>query len=232
VTPTRALAFVLLTAFPAANPALADYDSALVLGTGYATGPAQWTPWINLPSLEDSLWIFGSVAQANAPFDDLLPAGPYELTYVFEQYACVWSVHGEDLICSITDIAIFDLGSMRVYLDSSPDADLANPATFRDGTLVLSATAHPLQLFTEEHCVNGRRYVQRAVMQFTGGAWFSRVSREGVGFTAGNIGEFRGDIPANLIALGYIGQSTSRVDILVPTAVTPTTWGRIKAFYR
>ncbi len=218
--------------FVTARPAAADYPSALVLDTGYATGPPQWIPWINLPNLEDSLWIFGSVSEANAPFDDLLPPPPYELTYVFEQYACVWSVHGEDLICSTTDIAIFDLGSVRVYLDTTPDADLADPASFRDGTLVLVATAHPLQLFTEEHCINGIRYVQRAVMAFTGGAWFSRVSREGVGFTAGNLGEFRGDVPASIAALGYIGQSTSRVDILVPTAGVPTTWGRIKALYR
>ncbi len=221
---------VLLTA--STRPAAADYPSALVLGTGYATGPATWTPWTNLPNLEDSLWIFGSVAEVHAPFDDLVPAGPYELTYVFEQYACVWSVHGEDLICSVTDIAIFDLGSIRVYLDTSPDADFADPATFRDGERVLVATAHPLQLFTELHCVNGRRYVQRAVMQFVGGTWFARVSRNGVGFTGGNFGEFWGDIPAGLRALGYIGQSESHVDILVPTAVTSTTWGRIKALYR
>ena len=28
-----------------AVPAAADYESALVLGTGYAIGPPTWTPW-------------------------------------------------------------------------------------------------------------------------------------------------------------------------------------------
>lgn len=214
-----------------ARPAAADYPSALVLGTGYAAGPAQWLPWENLPNLEDSLWIFGTVADVNAPFDDLLPVGPYELTYVFDSYSCVWSTFGQDG-CSVTAYAFFDFGSLRVYLDLSPDADFANAATFRDGTLMLEATAHPLQLFTEDHCVTGRRFVQRAVMRFVGGAWFSHVSQNGDGFVAGNIGEFQGDIPAALTALGYVGQSASVVDIIVPNSVEATTWGRIKAMYR
>ncbi len=225
---------ILCCAFLAGStrPAVADYSSALVFGTGYATGPAQWTPWTNLPNLEDSLWMFGTVTDVNAPFEDLLPAEPYEITYVFEHYACIWAVHGEDLVCSVTEIAIFDLGVIRVYLDTTPDADFANPATFRDGELALSATAHPLQLFTELHCVNGRRYEQRAIMTFVGGAWFPRVSLNGVGFVAGNDGEFRGDIPAPMTALGYVGQSASVINIVEPTAVEPTTWGRVKALYR
>ena len=222
-------AFVWLAATP--RPAAADYPSALVLGTGYATGPPQWTPWQNLPNLEDSLWIFGSVADVNAPFDALLPPGAYELTYVFDSYACVWSSLGTDG-CSNTAFAFFDLGSLRVYLDTTPDADFTRPATFRDGTLVLLATAHPLQLFMEDHCVTGERFVQRTVMYFVGGAWFAHVSQNGTGFVAGNLGEFRGDIPAGLAALGYVGQSTSVVNILVPNSVEATTWGRVKALYR
>ncbi len=214
------------------RPACADYASALVFDTGYATGPAQWTPWENLPNLDDSLWIFGTVAQVNEPFVDLVPPGPHELTYVFGTYACVWATHGGDLDCTVSELAFFDLGSIRVYLDDSPDADLANPATFRDGQLVLVATAFPLQLFMENSCVTGIRYVQRAILQFVGGAWFPRVSRNGVGFAGGNLGEFRGDVPAGVAALGYVGQSRSVVDIVVPTAVETTTWGRIKALYR
>jgi hypothetical protein len=216
----------------AVRPALADYPSALVFDTGYATGPAQWTPWTNLPNLEDSLWIFGTVSDVNAPFEDLVPPGPHELTYVFESYACFWAAHGGDQTCSFTEFAFFDLGRIRVYLDLSPDADFADPATFRDGQLVLTANAFPLQLYTENHCVTGIRYVQQAFMTFLGGAWFSRVSQNGVGFVAGNIGEFRGDIPPALAALGYIGQSNSFIDIIVPNATVPTTWGRIKALYR
>lgn len=214
-----------------ARPAAADYPSALVLSTGYAAGPAQWTPWQNLPNLEDSLWIFGSVADVNAPFEGLLPVGPYELTYVFDAYTCVWSSFGKDG-CSVTAFAFFDFGSLRVYLDPSPDADFANAATFRDGTLVLEATAHPLQLFTEDNCVTGRHFLQRAIMRFVGGAWFSEVSQNGDGFLGGNTGEFQGDIPPALTALGYVGQSTSVIDIVVPNSVEATTWGRVKALYR
>lgn len=215
-----------------ATPAAADYERALVLGIGYATGPPTWTPWTNLPNLEDSLWIYGTVAQANAPFTDLLPPGGYELTYVFDSYACSWSTYAEDMMCIIAYLAFFDVGTLRVFLDTTPDADFANPATFRDGVQVLVATAYPLQLFKEEHCMNGIRYVQQAFMRFTGGVWFARVSREGVGFVGHNEGQFWGDIPQGLSALGYIGQSQSVVDVVVPNAIETTTWGRIKAMYR
>ncbi len=215
-----------------AIPAAADYPSALVFGTGYATGPAQWTPWQNLPNLEDSLWIYGTVSEVREPFLDLLPPAPYEMTYVFDSYACVFAMHGGDQTCSFSEIAIFDVGSIRVFLDTTPDADLADPATFRDGQQVLVADASPLQLFMEDNCMTGIRYVQRAIMQFRGGAWFARVSKNGEGFVAGDVGEFFGDIPAGIAALGYVGQSTSRIDILTPTRVESTTWGRIKALYR
>ncbi len=224
------IAMVLVATF--ARPAAADFNSALVLGTGYARGPSQWTPWVDLPAIEDSLWIYGPVTQVNEPFTDLVPAGPHEFTYVFDSYFCVWSTWGEDLVCSLTMLAFFDFGRISIYLDTSPDADFSNPGTFYDGQLVLQADAHPLQLFMEEHCINGTRYVQRAIMTFTGGAWFDRVSKNGVGFFGGDEGEFRGDIPQGLQALGYIGQSTSVINIVVPNAVEPTTWGRIKAMYR
>ena len=71
-----------------APPAAADFDSALVLDTGYATGPPGWTPWTNLPHLADSLWIYGTVGDVNAPFEDLVPAAPHEFTYVFDGYFC------------------------------------------------------------------------------------------------------------------------------------------------
>ena len=231
MTISRTLACCVL-ALVGASPAVADFPSALVFDTGYATGPVQWTPWQNLPNLEDSLWIYGSVSAVNAPFVDLIPVGPYELTYVFDSYACIWASHGGDQTCTLAELAFFDLGSIRVFLDTTPDADFANPASFRDGQQVLVANAYPLQLFMENDCVTGIRYVQQAVMQFRGGAWFSRVSQNGVGFIAGNQGEFRGDVPAGLIALGYVGQSHSKVDIVVPNAVASTTWGRIKALYR
>ena len=215
-----------------ASPAAADFDSALVLDTGYAGGPSQWTPWINLPELEDTLWIYGSVAQVNAPFDDLVPAGAHELTYVFDSYLCTWATHGDDLECITAELAIFNFGRLSVYLDETPDATFASPATFSDGQLVLRADAYPLQLFMETHCVSGVRYVQRAILTFTGGAWFDRVSKNGEGYLGANQGQFRGDISDALKALGYIGQSTSTIDVLVPNAVEPTTWGRIKAMYR
>ena len=215
-----------------AGPAAADFDSALVFDTGYATGPPGWTPWTNLPHLADSLWIYGTVGDINAPFEDLVPAAPYEFTYVFDGYFCIWSTHGGDLECSVTELAFFDFGQISIYLDLSPDADFADVDTFRDGQLVLRADAHPLQLFTENHCVTGIRYVQRAIMTFVGGAWFDRVSKDGEGYIAGNEGEFRGDIPDPIKALGYVGQSTSVINIVVPNAVEPTTWGRIKAMYR
>ena len=224
------LAAMCLFAF--ARPAAADFDSALVLGTGYAAGPSQWTPWVNLPELEDTLWVYGSVAQVNAPFTDLVPAGPHEFTYVFDSYLCTFAAHGEDLECITAEVAVFNFGRLSIYLDATPDANFANAASFYDGELVLRADAYPLQLFMETHCVNGVRYVQRTVLTFTGGTWFDRVSKDGKSYLGANQGEFRGDISDALKALGYVGQSTSVIDIIVPNAVEATTWGRIKAMYR
>jgi hypothetical protein len=226
------LACFLVGATTGPRPAAADFPSALVLGVGYAVGPPAWAPWENLPELEDSLCIFGSVARVGAPFDDLVPAGPHELTYVFESYACVFARHGTDFECSNSEIAVFAGGSIRVYLDSTPDADFADPATFRDGELVLDARSDPMLLLMEDHCVTGREYMQRAFVEFVGGAWLPRVSKDGVGFAGANIGEFRGDIPADVRALGYVGQSQGRIDVETPTAVEATTWGRVKALYR
>ena len=230
MTTSRILTCCVL-ALAGTSPAWADFPSALVFDTGYATGPAQWTPWENLQPRGLAVDL-RTISDVNPPFEDLIPVGPYELTYVFESYACSFSAHGDDQDCITAEFAFFDLGRMRVYLDTSPDADFANPATFRDGQLVLSASAFPLQLYKETNCVTGERFVQQAVIRFLGGAWFSRVSSNGVGFLAANQGEFRGDIPAGLTALGYVGQSHSIIDIVVPNAVQSTTWGRIKALYR
>lgn len=216
-------------------PVAADeiYPSALVLDIGYAIGPPGWHPWANLPAQGDPLLILGSVSDVNEPFTDLLPvAGAFELTYAFRDFACAFSGWGEDLVCSAQYDAWFDGGRISVFLDVTPDADFANPATFLDGELVLEARSDQLHLWFLTHCMYGDEYGQRSDLQWIGGAWFDRVSRGGVGYAGENLGRFDGDVPNAIRNLGYVGRSASSVDAFKPLATTPTTWGRVKALYR
>jgi hypothetical protein len=71
-----------------------------------------------------------------------------------------------------------------------------------------------------------------AYFTFVGETWFARVSSHGVGLTGKSEGELDKSVPAELQAPGYIFRMDGTVDIFGPVAVTPTTWGRVKALYR
>ena len=227
--------WVALLLLPLAGPVAASdtYPSALVLDTGYAIGPPAWYPWANFPAHGDPLSIFGSVSEVNEPFTDLLPiAGSYELTYAFRGFTCTFFGWGEDLVCTSLYNAWFDEGRISFFLDLTPDADFADPATFLDGELVLDAKAERLDLWFLSDCMYGTEFGQRSDLQWTGGGWFDRVSSNGVGYAGENLGRFDGDIPDPIRSAGYVGRSMSRIDIFKPVATAPITWGRVKALYR
>jgi len=225
-----ALLFLLLAVPVAANDV---YPSALVLDTGYAIGPPAWYPWANFPAQGDPLFIFGSVSEVNEPFTDLLPvAASYELTYAFRDFACTLYGWGEDFSCSALYSAWFDGGRISFFLALTPDAEFANAATFLDGDLVLEARADQLYLWFLTHCMYGDEYGQHSNLQWIGGTWFDRVSRNDVGYAGENLGSFDREVPAPIRGFGYVGRSLSRIDIFKPVATAPTTWGRVKALYR
>lgn len=212
-----------------------EYPAALTLEPGFASGPPQGFPWWAIPDLGDPLAIVGRVASVAAPFGGLVPPDA-ELTYDFEGASCTergnWDDPGG---CAGGVYGTFQNGTLAVYLDATPDADFANPATFRDGELVLVAQTSYVYVLDSD---NGscpwlpNPPDVTAYFMFIGGTWFPRVSHDGAGFRGKSEGELDNNVPADLQSLGYIFRVDGRLDVYGPVAVEPTTWGRVKALYR
>lgn len=217
----------LLAGLVIAHPAQAGIlPNAIVMDTGYAAGPVEWDIDFGYIREGDPLWIVGPVLELHAPFEDVLPpAGPYEVTYAFTDLVCTATGMWDDLDHNKGGwFAEFGGGKFRVYLDESPDADFANPATFQDGELLVEAQSMWFVLGTEP--------TQLGYFRFTGGSLFDRVSKDGVGYIAENLGSIDGDVPAALEAFGYGARSSGAIDVHVPVPVEETTWGQVKALYR
>jgi hypothetical protein len=210
------------------------YPAALTFEPGYAIGPPGF-PFLVYPEIGDPLTIVGRVALAGEPFDDLLPPGIYELTYVYDGFTCWRAGIAEDLQCIGSNFGDFDNGAVAIYLDVTPDADFADLATFRDGDLVL--WAEPSAASVADFDPTGCPWLPEvpdvvAWFTFVGGLWFDRVNDGGRGFQAMSNGELDGNVPPELQSIGYIFRTDGIVDIYAPVAVKATTWGAVKALYR
>ena len=91
-----------LLCFAAFGGATADalYPAALTFESGYASGPFLGFPWWTAPDYGDPLTLVGRVAGVGAPLSDLLPAGTYELTYVYEGATCFEWGMWDNIPCS------------------------------------------------------------------------------------------------------------------------------------
>jgi hypothetical protein len=231
-----AAALLCFAAFGASADAL--YPAALTFEPGYASGPYFGFPWWNAPKHGDPITIVGRVASVGAPFDGLLPAGVYELTYVFEGFSCAGTDMWDDMVCPRGGIGgTFQNGTLSIHLDTTPDADFTNAATFRDGDLVLFALSSQMHVTDDDPlggCASSFPNAPDVVadLTFAGGTWFSRVSSHGIGLTGLSQGELDNNVSAGLQALGYIFRVDGTVDIFGPVAIQPTTWGAVKALYR
>lgn len=179
----------------------------------------------------DELVILGTVAQFQEPFEDLdANAAGVEYTYVFDGLISLGTAQGgANPFFSYT--TNYSGGAFRIYEDFTPDADFVNPASFEDGTLILSGTFSGFHIVTYSFSCAG---TQNADLQFTGGSLFSRVSSGGIGTTGIDTGVFNlcaSTVPDALEALGYFARSDTKIDIVPPTPVEPTTWGQIKRLY-
>src|SRR5262249_30345990 len=119
-------------------------------------------------------------------------------------------------------------GVLEIYRDDTPDADFADPSTFADGELILSATIAQFLLVLYSSQIPA----QTAGLEFDGGSLFERVSRNGRGLTGTNIGNFRMQpdaLPELLQARGYNALSESTININAEVPARPVTWGEIKA---
>lgn len=230
------IAILIVTAASTVAPADILYPAAIVLEPGYATGPPEGFPWLMHPDYGDPLIIYARVAACNAPFTDLLPAPPYEITCVFTGSTCTAWGNWDDLPCDGGIFGWFQGGTVAFYLDTTPDADFTNSQTFLNGDLVLLATTGLISVLDAEPqqaCPpRDNEPDMIAYLSFRGGTWFPRVSDDGVGLAGNSVGELDGDVPAPLQTLGYIFRVDGTFDVYGPVATKQTTWGAVKALYR
>jgi hypothetical protein len=231
-----AFAFVVLAAFATFTSAdILAYPAALTFERGYAIGPSPPFPYQTLHALGSPLNVYGRVVDVSAVFEDLLPPGAFELTYVFEGSTCD-EVGNFDGPCSGGEYAFFHGGTLTVYLDNTPDFNFTDASTFRDGDVVLAAALSSILVGVNdphELCPwmpDGPDV--RSYFRFVGGNWFDRVNNHGDGFTGFGNGELYNDVPPDLKALGYVCGIDGIVDIYAPVSVNATTWGAVKALYR
>ncbi len=180
----------------------------------------------------DELVILGTVAQFQEPFEDLdANAVGVEYTYVFDGLISMGTTQGGSG-SFLNYTTNYNGGSFRIYEDTTPDMDWADPATFQDGTMILSGTFSGFHIVTYSFICSGS---ENADLQFTGGTLFDRVSSGGVGTTGINTPLFNlcaDTVPDNLEALGYFARSDTKLDIVPPTPVKPTSWSLIKQLYK
>jgi hypothetical protein len=233
-----AIAAVLLL-FALTSVAYADtfYPSAITFGPSYAKADATGFPFGFFPAFGSPLFVAGIVTNVGPPFHDLLPAGPYEITWVVSGATFQGYGNWDDFACgrSGTDYG-YSGGTISVFLDETPDADFANPSTFQDGEMVLSAQTQAIHLTNDDpdgYCVTDNRPDVYLSFTFNGGSWFSRVAHGSLSFGNGEIpGSYPDMIPAPLRPLGYVLRIDGSMDVVSPVATEPVTWGHVKSLYR
>lgn len=234
-----ALSLVLLVlALPGFAAASTTYPDAITFESSYAVGPPMGFPYFP-GTVGTPLIIFGIVGNIGAPFTDLVPAGPHELTFVYENASCVES--GQfDGPCSGGDYSNYQGGTLSIYLDTSPDANFTTTSTFRDGELVLVITQQwPMVVAVDdpqESCPMTEQDTPDLFSTFvcSGGSWLYRVIANGNGFLSNFNGEVDHgeDVPPQFEAAGYVARIHGGIDVISPVATQPVTWGRVKSLYR
>jgi len=218
----------------------ADLQGAIEFQAGSVGSSSAWVPWEEFPTIGSSLYVVGLVQRFNAPFQDLLPPeGTYEATYSVEGLICTDNILWDDFEHQLGGKgAAYSNGTLRIYIDCTPDADLADPSTFRDGELVLEAQLAPRDYMGAFNLLEGGCYYPElqslsGYFHFSGGTWFQHVrDSNGDGCATSIVGCFWGNISEDLRAMGYVGQSSSHLDIYSVVAVKATSWGQIKELFR
>jgi hypothetical protein len=225
-------AFLLLIAMMTSSAYSQQYDSAMVFSLGYAAAGPSWD--ICMPGEGVPLLIVGTVQSFDEPFTDLLPpSGTYEATYAFMNMTLLGSYeHTSPDGCA----SVFVGGGFKIYIDLTPDANPADMSTYQDGEIVLEATLSGQFWLAVEMGSELCPYfglTQWGSFIFSGGSWFSHVSAEnGQGYWAHNEGCFWTGISLELRQLGYMGASTSWMNVQAPISTESSTWGEIKALFR
>ncbi|HKW14702.1 MAG TPA: hypothetical protein VJS69_09485 [Candidatus Krumholzibacteria bacterium] len=227
---------LLLLALPGALHADAFYPDAIKFGPSYAIAAATGFPFF-FPAFGSPLFIAGTVTNVAAPFNDLLPAGSYELTWVASGATCNGYGNWDDFDCNRDGVDVgFAGGTISFFLDTTPDADFTNPSTFQDGELVLQAQTQAIHITNDDpdgYCVTDNRPDVFMSFSFIGGSWLHRVAPGSLSYGRGEIpGSYPDMIPAPLRALGYVLRIDGTINVTGPVATEPVTWGHVKSLYR
>lgn len=230
-----ATVLLILTSTGPANAGVL-YPNAITFGPSYAIASATGFPFF-FPDFGSPLFVAGIVTGVAAPFNDLLPPGPYEITWTVSGATCSGYGNWDDFHCNRggTDVS-FSGGTISFFLDTTPDGDFANPSTFQDGELVLLAQTQAIHITNDDpdgFCVTDNRPDVYMSFSFVGGSWYNRVAAGTLSFGRGEIpGSYPDMIPEPLRALGYLLRIDGSMDIIGPVATEPMTWGHVKSLYR
>jgi hypothetical protein len=231
-----AIAAVLVICLAGVAHADIFYPDAITFGPSYAVASGAGYPDF-FPPLGSPLLVVGMVTGVTAPFDDLLPSGPYEITWIASGATCNGYGNWDDFNCNRGGTIIdFGGGTISFFLDTTPDADFTNPSTFQDGELILVANTPAMHVSNDDpdgYCVTDDRPDVYLSFSFVGGSWFNRLAPGTVSYGRGEIpGSYPDMIPEPLRALGYVLRIDGSIDVVGPVAAEPVTWGHVKALYR
>jgi hypothetical protein len=228
------ITFSILMLYMAGTAEADEYhDRVLVLETGLAAGPPAGFPVDAVePIYGNGIAIEGVISEVGEFFVDLLPAGPYEITYVFAGATCISPSSGIYPPCPPYAWGLFTDGTLSVFLDTTPDADFTSGDTFTDGELVLFANQVEHRIWDQDpigQCPGAEDWTSG--FSFTGGSWYPRISNPP--FLGRLRGEIDGNVPAGLTALGFtFNVQTAEIDLSYNVATRPVTWGQVKSLYR
>lgn len=121
----------------------------------------------------------------------------------------------------------FENGTVDIYEDTVTPADYANPATFTDGTLVLTGQMN--DMLAERVDIFGLPYNVTGTVVFTGGAGLANlIGCAPSGLAVNDYIDFQIETPPT----GYEENYDAEWKCLDPTSVDESTWGNIKGLYR
>jgi hypothetical protein len=205
-----------------------NYPSSIVLQTGKVLGPPNWV--VGFPRVGDTLTVVGLVDHFNNPLEDLgASSDSIEYTYVFSNLVCAFAANVHCTNGIEYSAADFPEGTLRVYLDESPDASFLDASSFFNGEVLLEAEVTSLNFGS---CDYWNPNIARGEIQFTGGRLFPRVSEDEIGWRGTTDGSYLMIDDETLIGLGYVLSFESTISLVDPTSVEPMTWGRLKNHFR
>jgi len=203
---------------PAHSGPIVDWDPAFFYEPGA-------TPYNSIAGSE--MKIVGTVSKFDGPLAFLNPTmGTTEYTFFVHNLISTGTAPFPPFY-----ITVYNGGNIEIYADNAKNATFAPlpsplvPATFIDGTLILSGTMNNFNTQTNTITPHNTG-VAEGNISWTGGSLYDLVSQCPALFTGGLTW-----FPDVMIP-GYLFRHDGKIDHECPTPTQQGTWGRIKSIYR